>query len=50
MIRDECAKCNKVKIIKYRVDECDGYVDFCSKKCAKGYIHKNWEDLIYKNE
>ena len=48
IIKDECSNCEKIKIIKYRVDECNGYVEFCSKKCAKEYIRINWDDLIYK--
>ena len=49
MVIDECGNCEKMKTkITHRVNFEDGYLDFCSKKCAKQSIIRNINGFIYK--
>lgn len=45
----ECAYCQKLRTMKYRIDNIDGcYIDFCTIKCVLAYIKKNWEEIILR--
>jgi hypothetical protein len=46
---DECMYCKQCKLMKYRVNEVDGYYfDFCTFKCAVAYIKENPEEFILR--
>lgn len=48
--KDYCDNCRKDKCLKYIILHPDGFVEFCTKKCAKNFIIKYWEDFVDKNE
>lgn len=46
MEKEICDRCRKECVLNYRVHIADGYIEVCSKDCAKKEVYDSWELLI----
>ena len=48
--KEWCDVCDKLMKMKFQVSTPDGFIEVCSKKCAKGYILDNISDYYEEIE